>query len=546
MLLADRAPAMTTLAQYVNERLKDRTPAQVIVITLSCAVAVRVAVDCLRDGRLRARSYDAVWRGIRSVADPIIRKEVKKAVSGMSMRSTEGEFKALELPQKSRSEEEVIQLVTQFHNDLDLDYSEGGFSGTVYHGGRSHTTFINNVMAIFQWSNPLHSDIFAATRKMEAEIVSMVLHMYNGHLLPDAGGAVTSGGTESIMMALKSYRDWGRKTRGIERPSVIAPITIHPAFDKGAEYFGIDLIKVPIVAATGRVDPKEMEKYIRYDTIALAASAPNFPHGVVDPIEEIAEIAYKHNIGFHVDCCLGGFIMPFLERTGRPAPCFDFRNRGVTSISCDTHKYGYAPKGTSTVMYRSKELRSFQFCCVAEWPGGMYCSPAVSGSKPGNVIAGTWAAMVRMGLEGYVECCGKILTARETMTTELDKLPYIQIIGKPSASVFAFTSNKIDIFQLGDGLKTRGWVLNNLQFPSGLQFSVTMLQTPPEVTARFLRDVKEIGDNLFVEYENLIAQGKQPRIGKSSGTLYGTAQRIPDRSIVKDVLREFLNKYYQA
>ncbi|KAI5689814.1 Pyridoxaldependent decarboxylase conserved domain [Leishmania braziliensis] len=537
---------MTTISQYLNERLKYCSPTQVIIITLSCGVAVRIAVDCFRDGRLTKRTYQAVLRGIRSLAGPIIRKEVRKAVSVIKMPSKEGEFKALTLPKESRSEAEVLQLVTQLHKDLDLSYEEGGFSGTVYHGGTSYTAFINDVMAIFQWSNPLHSDIFGATRKMEAEIVSMVLHMFNGHLLPDAGGAVTSGGTESIMMALKTYRDWGRKTRGIEHPSVVAPITIHPAFDKAAEYFNINLIKVPVLADTGRVDPKEMEKYIRYDTIAIAASAPNFPHGVVDPIEEIAEIAYKHGIGMHVDCCLGGFIMPFLEKTGRAAPVVDFRNRGVTSISCDTHKYGYAPKGTSTVMYRSKELRSFQFCCIAEWPGGMYCSPAVSGSKPGNVIAGTWAAMVHMGEKGYVECCHKIVLARETMTTELRKLPYIRIIGEPTASVFAFTSSEIDIFLLGEALKLRGWVLNKLQFPCGLQFSVTLLQTPPAVTARFLRDVKEIGATLFAENKKLIAAGKKPIVGESSSTLYGTAQRIPDGTIVKDVLREFLSTYYQA
>ncbi|KAG5498730.1 hypothetical protein JKF63_03018 [Porcisia hertigi] len=537
---------MATISQYLNERLKGNSPAQVVAITLGCVVALRVTVDCFRDGRLTKRGYQAVWRGIRSLADPIIRKEVKKALRGVKMPSKEGEFKSLVLPEKSTPEAEVLQLITKLHKDLDLAYEEGGLSGAVYHGGKSHTAFMNNVMAIFQWSNPLHSDIFGATRKMEAEIVSMVLQMYNGHLLPDAGGAVTSGGTESIMMALKTYRDWGRKTRGFERPSVVAPITIHPAFDKGAEYFGINLIKVPIVEATGRVDPKEMQKYIRYDTIAIAASAPNFPHGVVDPIEEIAEIAYQHGIGMHVDCCLGGFIMPFLEKTGRAAPVVDFRNRGVTSISCDTHKYGYAPKGTSTVLYRSKELRSFQFCCVAEWPGGMYCSPAVSGSKPGNVIAGTWAAMVRMGMEGYVECCDKIVSTREKMTAELRKLPFLRIIGDPTACAFAFTSESIDIFLLGDGLKSRGWMLNNLQFPSGLQFSVTLLHTPPAVVERFLKDVKEVGCALFAERERLIAEGKTPPTGKSSGTLYGTAQRIPDRSIVKDVLREFLNKYYEA
>lgn len=537
---------MTTLSTFVNEKLKDRTPTQVALMTVGALVAVRVALDCFGEGRMVKRTKAALWRGVRAVANPIIRQHIKAAAAGLSMPSKEGEFKALALPEQSRTEEEVLVLVRQFHDDLDQSYGEGGFSGAVYHGGRTHTKFINDVMAIFQWSNPLHSDIFGATRKMEAEIVSMVLHMFNGHLLPDAGGVVTSGGTESIMMALKTYRDWGRDTRGIERPSVVAPITIHPAFDKGAEYFGIELIKVPVNPVTGQVDPKEMEKYVRYDTIAVAGSAPNFPHGVVDPIEEIAEMAYRLNIGCHVDCCLGGFIMPFLAKTGRAAPIVDFRNRGVTTISCDTHKYGYAPKGTSTVMYRTKELRSYQFCCIAEWPGGMYCSPAVSGSKPGNVIAGTWASMVRMGEQGYVEACDKIVTTREKMMGGIDKLPYIEIIGKPCASVFAFTSHKLDIFQLGDGLKKRGWVLNSLQFPSGLQFSVTLLQTQDGVADRFISDVTEIGDGLYAERKRLLAEGKQPPATSTSATLYGSAQRISDRTIIKDVLREFLNTYYTA
>lgn len=537
---------MSTISEYLNNRLKDRSPTQVVLLTVGAAVALQITVDAVGRGRLIKRGYRAVWRGIRSVAAPLIRREVKKASRSLKMPSKNGEFKALALPAKSRTEEEVLALVTQMHDDLDLPYEDGGFSGTVYHGGKTHTAFINKVMEIFQWSNPLHSDIFGATRKMEAEIVSMVLQMYNGHQLKDAAGAVTSGGTESIMMAMKTYRDWARQTRGIEHPSIVAPITIHPAFDKGAEYFGIDLVKVPVVEKTGRVDPKELEKYIRYDTIAIAASAPNFPHGVVDPIAEISEIAYQHNIGMHVDCCLGGFIMPFLSMTGRPAPVVDFRNRGVTSISCDTHKYGYAPKGTSTVMYRTTELRAYQFCCVAEWPGGMYCSPAVSGSKPGNVIAGTWAAMVQLGLEGYVRCCDQIVSTREKITTGLAKLPYIHLIGEPTASVFAFSSDFIDIFEIGDGLKKRGWVLNSLQFPSGLQFSVTMLQTHDGVADRFLNDVKEVGDGLMKEREGLLAQGKKPKTGNNSATLYGTAQRVPDRSIIQDVLREFLNTYYRA
>lgn len=537
---------MSSAGQILDDVLRDRTPSQIVLITLGATITGKLAWDVLSNGRLTKRTYKAIMFGVRYFADPIVRKAVKKTAKGITMPSTPGEFKALVLPDRMHSEAEVLAIAAKLHEELDQPYEVGGFSGAVYHGGSSHTKFINDVMALFQWSNPLHSDIFGATRKMEAEVVSMVVHMYNGHLLPDACGAVTSGGSESIMMAMKTYRDWGRKKRGIRRASIVAPITAHPAFDKAAEYFDMELIKVPVNQKTMSVCPHELEKYIRFDTVAIIGSAPTFPHGAVDDIPTLAEIAYQHRLGLHVDCCLGGFIMPFLEKTGRAVPIVDFRNRGVTSISCDTHKYGYAPKGSSTVLYRTKELRSYQFCCVAEWPGGMYCSPAVSGSKPGNVIAGTWAAMVKMGLPGYVECCDKILSAREAMTTGIQKLVYMHLIGDPIASVFAFGSDFIDIYRMGDELTKRGWILNRLQFPPGLQFSVTLLQTNPGVVARFLHDTQEIGAALMDERTLTIKDGKKMLLGNTSGTMYGTAQRVPDRTIIQDILREYLSIYYTA
>lgn len=537
---------MPTVSEFLNERLKDKTPTQLVLMTVGATVAVRFTADALGEGRLLKRAYKTLWRGIRFVAGPAIMSVVRKASKDIKLPSNETQFKAIKLPETSRSEAEVLELVQIAHQNLDVPYEDGSFSGAVYHGGADHTKFINDVMAVFQWSNPLHSDIFGATRQMEAEIVSMVVSMFHGDLLPDACGCVTSGGTESIMMAMKTYRDWARSTRGFKRPSIVAPITAHPAFDKAAEYFDLELIKVPVCPPTMRVDPKELEKYIRYDTVAIVGSAPNFPHGVVDDIEALSEIAYQHRIGMHVDCCLGGFIMPFLEKIGRQTFVVDFRNRGVTSISCDTHKYGYAPKGTSTVLYRTKELRSHQFCCVAEWPGGMYCSPAVSGSKPGNVIAGTWAAMVRMGLQGYVECARKIVTTRERMTDAIKANPFLYVIGEPTASVFAFGSDMIDIFELSARLRKRKWALNCLQFPSGLQFSVTLLQTNPGVVERFVKDVTEAVNELVESGKQGLAEGKRVRVNTTSGTMYGTSQRVPDRTIIQDVLREFLSTYYTA
>ncbi|CCW61600.1 unnamed protein product [Phytomonas sp. EM1] len=535
---------MSTLTDYLNEVFRGKPPSQVVYISIGSTIAAKLIYDTLKQGNLIKRAYHSAWRVFHFLGKPYITIAVKKASKSITMPSAEGHFKPTELPEKSTSEEEVLKMLRQFHDDLDRSYEDNGFSGVVYHGGKMHTKFINDVMSLFQWSNPLHPEIFGATRKMEAEVVSMVLSMYHGHLLPDTCGTVTSGGTESILMAMKTYRDWGRATRGIEHASIVAPVTAHPAFDKAAVYFGMELIKVPIDPRTMKVVPGELEKYIRYDTVVIVGSSPTFPHGVIDDIAALSEIAFRRGVGMHVDACLGGFIVPFLERTGRAAPVVDFRNRGVTSISCDTHKYGYSPKGTSTVLYRTMELRAFQFCCVTDWMGGMYCSPAVSGSKSGSVIAGTWAAMVRMGFEGYVACCAKIVTARETMTDGVASIPGLRVIGDPIASVFAFTSDVVDIFDVGTELDRRGWVLNRLQFPSGLQCSVTLLFTKKGAAEKFVQDLRESMQVVVEAQTKSFAEGKKVKINDSGVSLYGTVQRIPDRGIINDILVEFLNVYY--
>ncbi|KAG8341282.1 putative sphingosine phosphate lyase-like protein [Trypanosoma vivax] len=535
-----------TLSQFIDRNLQGMRPSTVVYLTAGILATAKVAICITKDGAIVKRINLLKWRIVRHLLEPIIRKKVNNTLKDVKLPSKEGEFKARQLPEKGLTDEEVLGLLSKFHDDLDVPYEEGCLSGVVYHGGQSHTNLMNRAMELFQWSNPLHAEVFGAARKMEAEVASMVVHMFNGHLLPDACGVVTTGGTESILMAMKAYRDWGRAKRGITQPNVIVGITAHPAFQKGADYFNLDLVKVPVDQHTQRVDAKEMEKYINYNTVAIVGSAPTFPHGIIDPIEELSEIACRHNIGLHVDCCLGGFIVPFMEKAGYQAPIVDFRLPGVTSISCDTHKYGYAPKGTSTVLYRTQELRSYQFCCVADWPGGIYCSPSVCGSKPGNTIAAAWAAMTRIGVNGYVECCRKIVDTRAMITTALSKLPFLHIFGNPIACVFAFGSNVIDIFVLAERLKKRGWVLNYLQFPSGVQFSLTLLQTQEGVAERFIGDVTEIGGKMYAEYEQALKEGGRTAALSDQSTIYGSQQKVADRTIIQDCLKGFLNLYYST
>ena len=532
-----------TVFTFIDAALSTRKPSEIVIGTVAALLTINTLHALLKDGFLHKRLLKKCFAFARRVAAPIIRREVAKAASQITFPTISGVPVYTALPSVGVPADDVVQLATNLHNELDIDYKKNRyFSGTVYHGGREHTKLVNEVMEIYQWTNPLHSDVFGAVRKMEAEIVAMVVSLYHGECRADACGALTTGGTESIGMAMKSYRDWGRQKLGIEHPSVVLPITAHPAFDKAAQYYGMELVKVP-VGDSGAVDPVVLEGYIRSDTVAIVGSAPTFPTGTVDPIDKLSDIALRYGIGLHVDACLGGFIVPFLAKAGFSQPIVDFRNPGVTTISCDSHKYGFAPKGTSVLMYSSKELRMFHFFAVAEWPGGIYCSPGASGSRAGNVIAGSWAALISMGEAGYVDSCRRIVEAARTMIAGITALKYLRILGTPVGSVFAFSSDLIDIFAMHAQLKLRGWVLNPLQFPSGIQFSVTLLQANTEIANKFVQDVNEVGNELMSEREAAIKNGSAPKIASNGGTLYGSQQRIPDRSVLNDVMKQYLNGY---
>jgi sphinganine-1-phosphate aldolase len=323
-----------------------------------------------------------------------------------------GEHKYISLPVEGMKMNDVIQELDRYSKMGKVDWNSGRVSGAIYHGGKDIVRLSTDAFNKFTVSNPLHPEIFAGVRKMEAEIVSMVLRMY--HAGEDAGGSVTAGGSESIMMAIKTHRDWARDMKGITEPEVVIPVSAHAAFDKGCHYFGIKLIHIPVDPKTGCADIKSMANAITGNTIMIAGSTPSFPHGAIDDIPAMAKLALKHKIGLHVDSCLGGFLVPFMEDAGYPLPFnTDFRVKGVTSISCDTHKYGFAPKGTSVVMYHSKQLRKYQYFLQTDWPGGVYGSPTMAGSRPGSLSAGCWATMVYFGHAGYVDATKKIVsTAR--------------------------------------------------------------------------------------------------------------------------------------
>jgi len=401
------------------------------------------------------------------------------------------------IPEKGRDKEELLSELSSMATEENLRWQNGLVSGTFYHGGEAHRTFLNKVFENFSHMNTLQFDLCPSMFKMESEILSMTANMLHGgdvqkHNPEDkVCGTLTSGGTESIMMAMKVYRDWARAEKGIQNPEIIMPHTGHPAFDKSAEYFGIDMIHVPVAEPDFRVDPEAVAERITENTIALVGSAGNYPYGLIDPLEDLSEIALQHQIGFHVDGCLGGFLLPWIEKLGYPIPLFDFRLPGVTSMSADTHKYGYALKGTSVVLYRNNQLRRYQYFDIPDWPGGMYASPTSAGSRSGGLTAATWASMVYLGETGYLESTRAIMDVADAMKAGVAAIPELRLIGEPTF-VISFQSDAVDVYHVNDFMKTRGWRFNVLQLPPGLHFCVTMPQTFVQgIAEKWARDLQE-------------------------------------------------------
>ena len=360
----------------------------------------------------------------------------------------------------------------------------------MYCGDRDHYAFLKEAFGLFAHQNALQRDMCPSATRFEGEIIAMALDLFHASAVSDGepAGMVTSGGTASIAHAMLTYREEGRDQRGIAHPNVIKPATAHPAFDKACHLFGIELRRAPIDPATTLVRSEEVEKLIDESTIAIIGSAGNYGYGTIDPIAELAAIASDHGIGMHVDGCLGGWLLPFGEELGYPIPQFDFRVPGVTSISADTHKYGYGLKGTSTLLFRDRSLRNRSYFFMSDWSGGKYFSPGMEGSRSDGLLAATWASLVSIGREGFRDYARGIFETSATMQTAVRSHPELRLLGQPTF-LFAFTSEQFDIYHVNDEMKRRGWRFNGLQYPNALHMAVTRPQLQPGVTERFAADL---------------------------------------------------------
>ena len=443
------------------------------------------------------------------------------------------------LPRKGRDRAAILRELRTIANQEDARWQTGKVSEPYYSGDAEHFAFLNKIFALFSNVNLLHRDMCPSGTKFEAEIVAMTARMLSADTAKarDPGdqvcGAITSGGTESIILPMLAYREKARAEKGIAEPEMVVPDSAHPAFSKGAHYFGIKLVRVPI-GEDYLANVELMGRHITPNTIALAGSAANYPHGLIDPIDKLSELALERGLPLHVDSCFGGFILPWIERLGYDIPPFDFRLPGVTSMSCDTHKWGFGLKGASVLLYRNKGLRRWQFFSVADWSGGLYASPTTAGTRSAGISASTWAAMVALGEGGYLAATRRIMKTADAIKQGAARIPELKVIGNPTYCI-AVTSDVVDIYHVIDFLDSRGWRVTGLQKPPGFHICVTLPQTAPGLARRFVADL-EAG----------VAYARTPPASPPrSGAVYGGGRSAMDPSMVTELMRAWLDETYE-
>ncbi len=438
----------------------------------------------------------------------------------------------LSIPANGRSHDEILEEMNGFRNE-DPNYKDGKTWSLVYYLGEEYTDFLKTAYGTYFSENGLNPMAFKSLKRFENDVVSMTANMLHGD--SQTVGVMTSGGTESCLLAVKTYRDLARAKRPwIRHPEMIVPDSIHVAFEKAAEYFGVKAVHAPL-GPDFRVNVKAVKRLINRNTVLIVGSAPSYPHGVVDPIEELGRLAQKKKLPLHVDSCLGGFLLPFVEKLGYPIPAFDFRVPGVQSISADVHKYGYAAKGASTILYRSMDIMKHQLFVYENWPGGIFASPALLGTRPGGSIAAAWAAMQAMGQSGYMERAKLIMDTTRKLMDGVNAIPGLAVLGNPHMSVFAYqaTDPALNIYAVGDRMETKGWHIDRQQKPECLHAMVTPHHA--QATDRYLEDLRE-AVNFVRQHPEMATSG--------NAAMYGMIAHIPLRSMIrKNVLKMMTDLY---
>jgi sphinganine-1-phosphate aldolase len=380
----------------------------------------------------------------------------------------------------------------------DVPVTGGRTLAYVYDSGLEEADRIGReAVAAYAGSNGLDPTAFPSLMTMENELVGFAARLLDGP--GSTVGTVTSGGTESVLLAVQGARD---SRPDIERPRMVLPVTAHAAFHKAAHYFGVEAVLVD-VDEEFRARPAAMEAAIDERTVLVVASAPSYAHGVVDPVTEIAAVAGARGVRCHVDACIGGWVLPYAARLGRPVPPWTFAVEGVTSISVDLHKYAYAPKGTSILLHRTPELRRPQFFASARWPGYTMLNPTMQSTKSGGPLAGAWAVVSTIGDDGYLALTQKVLDGVDRLVAGIDRIKGLRVVVRPDSTLVAFaTDETCDIFTITDAMTRAGWYVQPQLSFAGQEPTIHL-----SLSAATADHVEEFLDALAEGVEAAVANG---------------------------------------
>ena len=449
----------------------------------------------------------------------------------------------IQIPQKGKAKEEIFETLESYKGD-DLDWKSGRVMGYVYDPGEKAKEVINQAYTMYLSENALDPLTYPSLLRLENEVVAMTAGLLNSP--PEVVGNFTSGGTESLMLAVKTARDFARATKPhIKEPEMVLPITAHASLFKAAHYLGVKPVVTPVHDDSFKADVPAMRNAVTDNTILLVGSAPGYTHGVVDPITEIGALALEKDLLCHVDACVGGIHLSYMRKLGFEVPDFDLNVPGVSSLTTDLHKYGYAAKGASIVLYKNKELRRYQIWACSRWTGYTIINPAVTSSKTGGPMAAAWAVMNHLGDEGYQEIVREVMTATQKLIDGISRIDGVRILGKPDMCMFALASdsNNINVYRLADEMKLKGWYLQP-QFarensPANLHISMNRSTVPQaeaflEVFAETIAEMKQQPPDddtsaLYAELDDLSLNYDEATFFKLAEMVGVTADQLPDK-----------------
>lgn len=389
------------------------------------------------------------------------------------------------IPKKGKSLEQVQDGLKAF-KAMDTSDLKGKFTVYMHSGGKELEIVRRAAYDIYNHSNAMLGSYEQGVKQMQEEVLSMACHLLNGG--DDARANITTGGTESIFCAVHAAREWAKENKPVPNvPEIVIPYSGHAAFDKACHYQGLKIVRVA-VGEDFRADIGAMRKAVNENTIAIVGSAPCWPYGVIDPISALAEIALEHNLWFHVDCCVGGYINPWLEKLGYPISLFDFRVKGVCSISADLHKHGYAAKPCSTVLYRNEMLQKYHWVEICEWPCGSYKTNGFVGSRPAFSVASAWAVMNYLGEDGYTKLAKRSMEVKEKLIAGIESIADLKCLCNDTIIVY-YRSETLNMFSLIAAMVSRGY------FPLGI-FDPVFIQMTAEpvddyVIEAYLKDLRD-------------------------------------------------------